>query len=56
MKAADKIAVTCKVPVPKRPHDPRPTEAKAVAVPRWAPQPNPLTREEIRRLVLEQIG
>jgi regulator of nucleoside diphosphate kinase len=34
----------------------RPAEAKAVVVPAWAPQPNPLTREEIRKLVIDQIG
>ena len=56
MKAADRIAVTGKVPVPKGPHDPRPAEAKAVVVRAWAPQPNPLSREEIRKLVIDQIG
>jgi hypothetical protein len=33
-----------------------PTEPKAVAVPVWTPQPNPLTRAEIRKLVIDQIG
>lgn len=56
MKTADKITVASKISVPKGPHDPRPTEAKAVLVPEWAPQPNPLTREEIRKLVIDQIG
>ena len=50
MKAENKIPITTK------PRNPRSTEVKAVPVPAWAPQPNPLTRDEIRRLVLEQIG
>jgi len=37
-----------------RPH--RPTEAKADVVRAWAPQPSPMTREEIRKLVIDQIG
>ncbi|EIM26807.1 hypothetical protein [Microvirga lotononidis] len=56
MKAADKIADTGKVPVPKGPPDHRPTEAKAVVVREWAPQPSPMTREEIRKIVIDQIG
>jgi len=50
MKAENKISITTK------PRNPRSTEVKAVAVPAWAPQPNPLTREEIRKLVIDQIG
>lgn len=34
----------------------RSTEPKVVAVRAWTPQPNPLTREEIRRIVIDQIG
>lgn len=45
-----------KATFPRRSRDHRPTEAKAVVVPAWTPQPNPLTREEIRRIVIEQIG
>ena len=56
MKTAGRIAVTGKVPVPKGPHDPRPTEAKAVLIPVWAPQPSPMTREEIQKQVIDQIG
>jgi hypothetical protein len=56
MKSADKIAATGEVPVPKGPHDLRPTEAKPMLVPEWAPQPSPMTREEIRKLVIDQIG
>ncbi|WP_262269260.1 hypothetical protein [Microvirga yunnanensis] len=33
-----------------------PTDSKVVAVPVWAPQPNPLTPAEIRKLVIDQIG
>ena len=57
MKAADKITVTGKIPVawePRNSH--RPIEAKAVVVPEWAPQPSPMTREEIRKQVIDQIG
>ncbi|WP_414474691.1 hypothetical protein [Microvirga sp. M2] len=50
MKAENKIATT------RKPRIERPTEAKAVVVAPWAPQPNPLTREEIRRIVIAQIG
>ena len=50
MKSENKILDTKKL----RNH--RPTEAKAVVVPVWTPQPNPLTREEIRKLVIDQIG
>jgi hypothetical protein len=56
MKTADKITVTGQSPVPKRPHNPRPTEAKAGTVPEWAPQPSSMTREEIRKQVIDQIG
>ncbi len=56
MKAADKIAVADNGAVPKGPHVPRPTDAKAVVVRAWTPQPNPLSREEIRKLVIDQIG
>jgi hypothetical protein len=51
MKAEVKVPVTS-----RKPRNHRPAEAKAVVVPAWAPQPNPLTREEIRKLVLDQIG
>ncbi|MGF9756233.1 hypothetical protein AAII07_13595 [Microvirga sp. 0TCS3.31] len=36
--------------------NPQRTEAKAVAAPPRSPQSNPLTREEIRKLVIDQIG
>lgn len=45
-----------KMPVTRKSRDHRPAEAKAVAVPVWTPQPSPLTREEIRKLVINQIG
>jgi hypothetical protein len=50
MKSENKILDT------KKSRNHRPTEAKAVVVPAWTPQPNPLTREEIRKLVIDQIG
>ncbi|WP_160310587.1 hypothetical protein [Microvirga vignae] len=50
MKAENKIPATGKS------RDQRPAEARAVVVRAWAPQPNPLTREEIRKLVIDQIG
>lgn len=50
MKTEDKITIT------RKPRDQRPTEAKPVVDPAWTSQPNPLTREEIRRIVIEQIG
>ena len=56
MKVTDKIAVTSKVVVPKRPHDSQPPEAKAVVLSEWAPQPSTMTREEIRKIVIDQIG
>ncbi len=34
----------------------RSADTKAIVVATWSPQPNPLTREEIRRLVVDQIG
>jgi hypothetical protein len=45
-----------KIPITKKPCTPRSSEVKAVAVPAWAPQPSPMTREEIRKLVIDQIG
>ncbi|MCG7394583.1 hypothetical protein MHY87_16890 [Microvirga sp. ACRRW] len=56
MKTTDTIAVTRKAALPKRPHNSRATEAKAVAVSEWAPQPSTMTRAEIRKLVIDQIG
>jgi hypothetical protein len=50
MKAENKIPATTKS------GDRRPAETKAVVVRAWAPQSNPLTREEIRKLVIDQIG
>ena len=35
---------------------PHPNKAKEVVIQAWVPQPNPLTREEIRKLVIDQIG
>jgi hypothetical protein len=55
MKAENKIPDVSKIPVAKGLRTHRPTEAKAV-VRAWAPQPSPMTREEIRRLVIDQIG
>jgi hypothetical protein len=57
MKTVDKITVIGKIPVTKEPRSHhRPTEAKAMLVPEWAPQPSPMTREEIRKQVIDQIG
>ncbi|QRM35910.1 hypothetical protein [Microvirga sp. VF16] len=57
MKAADKITVTGKIPVAGEPRNRhRPIEAKVFVVPEWAPQPNSMTREEIRKQVIDQIG
>jgi hypothetical protein len=57
MKTADKITVIGKIPVTREPRSHhRPTEAKAFVVPEWAPQPSPMTREEIRKQVIDQIG
>jgi hypothetical protein len=50
MKAESKIVIT------KKPKEHEPTESKGAAVPVWTPQPNPLTREEIRKIVIDQIG
>ncbi|WP_457090708.1 hypothetical protein [Microvirga sp. P5_D2] len=50
MKAENKIAATGKS------RDRQPREAREGVVRAWAPQPNPLTREEIRKLVIDQIG
>jgi hypothetical protein len=55
MKAENRIPVT-KDPATSKPSNHRSTEAKAVVVPAWAPQPDLLTREEIRRIVIDQIG
>ena len=57
MKAPNKIAVTGKVPVTREPRNRhRPTEAKVFVVPEWVPQPSSMTREEIRKQVIDQIG
>ncbi|WP_262268901.1 hypothetical protein [Microvirga yunnanensis] len=57
MKTADKITVIDKVPVTREPRNrQRPTKAKAFVVPEWVPQPSPMTREEIRKQVIDQIG
>jgi hypothetical protein len=57
MKTADKITVIGKIPVTREPRSHhRPTEAKAFLVPEWVPQPSPMTREEIRKQVIDQIG
>ena len=40
----------------KRSFDRRSTEVKTAVASAWLPQPNPLTREEIRKIVMEQIG
>jgi hypothetical protein len=55
MKTENRIPVT-KNPATRKPGHQRSTEAKAVVVPAWAPQPDRLTREEIRRIVIDQIG
>ncbi len=49
MKSNNKISAT------KKPRNSQSTDVKAV-IPAWAPQPNLLTREEIRKLVIDQIG
>jgi hypothetical protein len=57
MKTADKITVIGKIPVTREPRNHhRPTEAKAFVVPEWVPQPSLMTREEIRKQVIDQIG
>jgi hypothetical protein len=45
-----------KIPASRKSRDHRPAEARPVVVRAWTPQPNPLTREEIRKLVIDQIG
>ncbi|MXQ10510.1 hypothetical protein [Microvirga makkahensis] len=50
MKAERKILSS------KKSKELEPTESKMVAVPAWAPQPNPLTPAEIRKIVIDQIG
>jgi hypothetical protein len=56
MKTEGEIKVIGRIPEPEGPHDPRPTEARTLPIPEWAPQPNPMTREEIRKQVIDQIG
>ena len=56
MKTADKNTAARKVPLPETPPDPRLTDPKATLIAEWAPQPSPMTREEIRKIVIEQIG
>jgi hypothetical protein len=57
MKNENKITVTGKIPATKEPRNHhRSTEAKAVVVRPWAPQPSLMTREEIRKQVIDQIG
>ncbi|WP_243369226.1 hypothetical protein [Microvirga solisilvae] len=56
MKVTDKITAKSKVAVPKQPHESRPPNAKVVMLSEWAPQPSTLTREEIRKIVIDQIG
>jgi hypothetical protein len=50
MKSENKILDT------KKSRNHRPTEAKVFVVPEWAPQPSPMTREEIQKQVIDQIG
>jgi hypothetical protein len=52
MKAESRVSVTKN----KKPRIHQPAEIRVDAVPAWSPQPNPLTREEIRKLVIDQIG
>jgi hypothetical protein len=57
METADRSPIIGTVPVTKEPRNHhRPTEAKAGVVRAWAPQSSPLTREEIRKQVIDQIG
>ena len=57
MKTKNKITVTGKIPVTREPRNRhRPTEAKVFVVPEWVPQPSSMTREEIRKQVIDQIG
>jgi len=56
MKTENKIHITGRINVATKPRNHPRTDAKAVAVSAWAPQPNPLSREEIRRMVMEQLG
>jgi hypothetical protein len=50
MKAENKIPATTKS------RERRPAEGKVIVVRAWAPQPSPMSREEIRKLVIDQIG
>jgi hypothetical protein len=57
MKTENKITVTDRIPVARESRNRhRPTEAKVFAVPEWMPQPSPMTREEIQKQVIDQIG
>jgi hypothetical protein len=50
MKAENRISNT------KKPRDHQPVKVKRGTVSGWAPQPDLLTREEIRKIVIDQIG
>jgi hypothetical protein len=57
MKTENKITVPDRIPVAGESRDRhRPTEAKVFVVPEWMPQPSPMTREEIQKQVIDQIG
>jgi len=56
MTSENKIPVTGRIPVTRKTRIHQAAKAKAAVVPAWAPQPSPMTREEIRRLVIDQIG
>ena len=57
MKTTNTITFIGKVPVTREPRNRhRPTEAKVFVVPEWVPQPSSMTREEIRKQVIDQIG
>jgi hypothetical protein len=45
-----------KAPVIEKPRSHRLIEFKPVAASAWTPQPGLLTREEIRKIVIDQIG
>jgi hypothetical protein len=57
MKTENKITVPDRIPVAGESRDRnRPTEEKVFVVPEWMPQPSPMTREEIQKQVIDQIG
>jgi hypothetical protein len=56
MKDENKIQVASKIPVAKRLRNHRPIQEKVTVIPAWVPQPSSMTREEIQKQVIDQIG